>query len=142
VHPAVDAGGVLPITQPGPTGGAGEPQYRHLMGRFHRLQLEGRDMVPGSQRCAATGDPGDCNPAAVIDIQPKAETFTAQLDPMSDHGLVNVGSLRLTGTTLPLELMLPQHRDHLVSERAGHRSASDCRDSLSRGWNNHPGGRR
>jgi hypothetical protein len=45
-------------------------------------------MVPSSQRCAATGDPGDRNPAVVIDIQPQAETFTAQLDPMSDQDLL------------------------------------------------------
>ena len=46
---------------------------------------------------------------------------------MSDHGLLT-RSLRLTGTTLPLVLMLPEHRDHLVIGRARHRSACDCRD--------------
>jgi Alcohol dehydrogenase GroES-like domain len=46
---AIDAGLVLSIAEPGRAGRAGEPQHRSRMRRFHGLQLEGRDVVPGPQ---------------------------------------------------------------------------------------------
>lgn len=46
---AIDAGLVLSMAEPGRAGRAGEPQHRSRMRRFHGLQLEGRDVVPGPQ---------------------------------------------------------------------------------------------